>query len=110
MNTPDRPTADNKWGRILFLFLAGCIERPRIIKNQPVPIFPISSTAPSTSNSLMNPRALPFASSVKCRQGDDGLLDLGVDPAWPTYFRGMELSQSSKRVGPIRALLPGVSD
>ena len=39
-----------------------------------------------------------------------GLLDLGVDSAWLTYVRGMELSQCSKRVGPMRTLLPGVSD
>jgi hypothetical protein len=38
------------------------------------------------------------------------LLDPGVAPAWLTYFRGMALSQASKPVGPIRALLPGVSD
>ena len=37
------------------------------------------------------------------------LLDLGVDPAWLIYTCGLErLSQSSKRVGPMRGLSPGV--
>jgi hypothetical protein len=31
-----------------------------------------------------------------------GRLELGVDPAWLTYFRGMALSQSSKCIGPMR--------
>jgi hypothetical protein len=47
-----------------------------------------------------------------------GLLYLGVHPAWwltlrltQAYPWGMErLSQSSKRVGPMRGLAPGVSD
>jgi len=39
-----------------------------------------------------------------------GLPDLGVDPASLTYFLGIELTQASKPVEPILALLPGVSD
>jgi hypothetical protein len=54
---------------------------------------------------------IPLLSIVLAAQRrSGGLLDLGVDSAWLTYFRAMELSQYSKRVEPMRALLPGVSD
>ena len=53
--------------------------------------------------------------SVKADRAAHGragaLLDLDVDPTWLTYARGMERrSQSSKRVGPMRGLSPGVRD
>ena len=40
----------------------------------------------------------------------EALLHLGLGSASPTYFRGIELSHSAKRVGPRRGLAPGVSD
>jgi hypothetical protein len=40
----------------------------------------------------------------------DERLDLGLDPAWLTYFLGIEPRQVSKLVGPMRALLPAVND